>query len=598
MSNSRSNSGPSSGSSGGQHEAASGRGYALTLAGIAGLGAFARLWQLDGQIVGGDEWHAVIAAIGRSYAHIATHFGQADYSIPLTLFYKLLLDTVGLSEWGLHVVQACVGSLAVVVMPLLVRRAVGARASLVFAALIAISPLLVLYSRFARPYVLVAALGFVALWACARWQQSGSWRHGLGFAALTASVSWMSPVALPGLLAPLGFRIVESLWARWRSVALEGASLGSALVLLASTLLGIAAWLWPSRESLSVIGGKVASGRIETTTLLDGLEIFSGSAHPLAALAVVACVALGVRGLGRGSPGLATVLFVSVLAQYLALAVASPYKVSVGLVLARYSIVSLPPLLLACAVGATDAVDAAGRRAPRWLAAAALPVLLASLVAAGPLPGLLLRTNSFLGHPEFMKSWDHTGQGIAEEIVPGVPRFYTHLADTPGQEAVIEFPQVLWWSGTFYHRYQALHGRPVRMGHPAGSLLVPGQVMHPRLAFANSVDVDHPAALRASGARYLVVHKDPANEALLLEHLDRGGTADDLHLPPPGEHAFDSRYGARTRAAAVRVARKLRSLGVPLHYEDGWIAVFDLGGPGSPARGAEPAASGSEAFAG
>lgn len=50
------------------------------------------------QIVADDEWHALHTLSFRSYAYILSHFGSADYSIPLTILCKMLARTVGLTE--------------------------------------------------------------------------------------------------------------------------------------------------------------------------------------------------------------------------------------------------------------------------------------------------------------------------------------------------------------------------------------------------------------------------------------------------------------------------------------------------------------------
>lgn len=59
---------------------------------IALLAAGLRLQQLSIQWLMDDEWHALHKLLsGAGYADIASSFGSADYSIPLTLLYRLLL---------------------------------------------------------------------------------------------------------------------------------------------------------------------------------------------------------------------------------------------------------------------------------------------------------------------------------------------------------------------------------------------------------------------------------------------------------------------------------------------------------------------------
>ena len=62
------------------------------------IGAWLRLDQVAMQVLIDDEWHAVRMLIGADAKTIATHFGFADYCIPLTLYYRWLYDHGALSE--------------------------------------------------------------------------------------------------------------------------------------------------------------------------------------------------------------------------------------------------------------------------------------------------------------------------------------------------------------------------------------------------------------------------------------------------------------------------------------------------------------------
>ena len=54
------------------------------------VGAWFRSDQLGSQVLIEDEWHALHKLLGSGYADIASHFGYADYSIPLTLVDRWL----------------------------------------------------------------------------------------------------------------------------------------------------------------------------------------------------------------------------------------------------------------------------------------------------------------------------------------------------------------------------------------------------------------------------------------------------------------------------------------------------------------------------
>jgi len=84
-------------------------------------------------------------ALGYSYGHIATHFFGADNSIPLTLLYKVMADTVGVSEWGLRAPQLISGLLLLAVFAWLARGLLPPREALLYATLLALSPQLAFF---------------------------------------------------------------------------------------------------------------------------------------------------------------------------------------------------------------------------------------------------------------------------------------------------------------------------------------------------------------------------------------------------------------------------------------------------------------------
>ena len=159
--------------------------WSFLLAVLAGTAL--RLDQIGIQIPLDDEWHALHAVERFGYAHVATHFGWTDYCIPLTLFDKLIADTVGLSELWLRLPVVVAGLVSLVLMPLVVRPWVGRETSSVFAWLLAVSPLHVYFTRYARPYSIALLLAFLAVIALPRATLAGGrgWRWVYAGAAVT-----------------------------------------------------------------------------------------------------------------------------------------------------------------------------------------------------------------------------------------------------------------------------------------------------------------------------------------------------------------------------------------------------------------------------
>src|SRR5215208_5469327 len=65
---------------------------ALWLLPALALGALLRFWNLPAQVIGGDELHALRAALAMPVRQILVTYRLADNSIPLTAFDRLLMD--------------------------------------------------------------------------------------------------------------------------------------------------------------------------------------------------------------------------------------------------------------------------------------------------------------------------------------------------------------------------------------------------------------------------------------------------------------------------------------------------------------------------
>src|SRR5262249_32750871 len=95
------------------------------------------------------------------------------------------------------------GVASVALFPLLVRDVLRPRATLVFAGLLAVSPLLTFYARYARPYSLVVLLSFPALLSSWRWAVSGRVRHAVTFAVCGVLVGWLHVSEVRSIVLPL-----------------------------------------------------------------------------------------------------------------------------------------------------------------------------------------------------------------------------------------------------------------------------------------------------------------------------------------------------------------------------------------------------------
>ena len=176
------------------------------------LGAWLRLDQFTAQVLIDDEWHAVHQLLKLTPSQMWLDFGHADYSIPLGLLYGLEARAFGLTETAMRWPMLVGGLATLVLFPLYVARRLGRATAAVFALLLAISPLLVIYSRMARPYAITLFLAWSAHAAFHRFDAAPRGRIAAGAAyAVAAAGRLASPdhralrrrtVLLGGLRSP------------------------------------------------------------------------------------------------------------------------------------------------------------------------------------------------------------------------------------------------------------------------------------------------------------------------------------------------------------------------------------------------------------
>lgn len=521
------------------------------------LGALTlRLWNLGRQILVGDEIHSLNIALNEPVVNILFTYRESDPCLPLTALFRLLMDWgVRLSEPILRAPSLVAGLAAVVVLPWVARPWLSRGERLLWAWLVALSALLVLYSRIVRPYALVACVGPLAVLAFLRWWlgERRLWAALYVLAAL-ASV-WLHLTTAPFVLAPFAFAAVHASLSRegkrgWRDL----------LVLAGLTAAGLAALLIPAAASLvQLMEEKGGTGFVLRGSVLSALALLAGVVErDFAALFWLAAV-WGLARLFAGRAVFALFALSVVTAQWLGLIVLRPGGLGHPLILTRYLVVTLPLVLAMVACGLYDVarrlvgplVPGAGRAAAR---AAVLGAALVLYVAAGPFMDEDLRRSSFMHWSDFLQFDSERG-----EIPPRkVPSFYYGLAEQDDGGVVAEFPFRGGWAATRAHYvYQTVHGRPVLAAAPGGLFC------DERLALVNHVCAEPPAIL-TSQARYLIVHRRIRREERWVE----GGNATGLLVDQPGWR--------RHHSLARNWQRKLRrSWGRPV-YRSRAIMAWDL----------------------
>ncbi len=177
-------------------------GYAYLILVLLALGL--RLWQLHGRAIHYDEalhiYYSYQLAEGRGYSHNPLMHGPLQFHLNALVFLIF-----GDNDYTARLVYALAGT-ALVAVPYFLRDYLGRAGALVVAAMLAVSPSLLYFSRFGRNDILIAlfALALVALiW---RYLQEGRRRHlylasaVLALAFSTKETAWMLSVVLGAFL--------------------------------------------------------------------------------------------------------------------------------------------------------------------------------------------------------------------------------------------------------------------------------------------------------------------------------------------------------------------------------------------------------------
>jgi len=436
------------------------------------FGIWIRLYRVGEQLILDDEWHALNAVQNFDYWWIFSHFGRADYSIPLALLFEFFSRTIGLSEITMRLPSLLAGILTLLVIPLLVRPWLKRNEIIVMVGLIAISPFLINYSRIARPYALVALLAGASLPLAWRWWHNQGRGNGTAWFTCTILAAWLNPVSLAVTAGPFLWFAGDTLTAYWR--ARDHQKLYRLIFMGIAVSVALAMLMYiPLTNDFASLAAKSGVHRVEPATFWVALSLFSGSGHLLVVLAMALAFAFGCLHLYRRDPPFSIYLLVIACAATLAVALTGAAWIKYGLVLARYLIGLLPLFLALTAVGLVQA----GRHLAKSLH---LPVAtgqiftslaLLILLLSGPLPQTDARRSQFVHHMSNQFDYDPDRNPISAALESVVPEsFYAEIAKAhpAGDAVVVEAPWHLESNWNPLPLYQAVHGQRVMVGFIGG----------------------------------------------------------------------------------------------------------------------------------
>ena len=561
--------------------------FAATLVLALLVGLYLRLYLLVDQVFIDDEWHGLYYVIGKSPAWLLTHFSIPGATcIPLNLYAWALGASVGWSEMVLRLPSLVCGLLCVVVAPLLARKLIGTRRAAWLALLLAISPLLIFYSRICRPYSAVALLAFAAILLAAHWMQSGGLRPALLFTGAGVLAVYFHLFAVVTVAAPFLTAFVFHACRLGTSRATVAGPPLRHWAGVAVAMMGITAFLVLPALIHSLQSTFFVVARVGTLTLQSVPQVawlISGTGQPFLALLFWCALIAGAAEQCRRNPWFGGMLISLYPLHALALILSQPNSAQSAILLIRYCIPLVPVSLLFVACGIQSTLEAIAARATLRPALQTLAVLacVAALLLAGPLPQCYIAPNGFTSHGAYQHRYgridwrrsfysDFTPVGFpltttirVDEVSP----FYRLLAEHPDSRPIVEYPMMIGDHFNPLYYYQHFHHRPVLVGYTTDMALSRGlasgnifgstyidQVLSlirdpSRRRFRNLVSMDDLAAMHGRGVEYVILHKH--FEAQLSE----------VAQPPPDLNRLYREYQKRFGAPA---------------YEDGNIVAFRL----------------------
>jgi 4-amino-4-deoxy-L-arabinose transferase-like glycosyltransferase len=537
--------------------------FLLLFALALGVGIWLRFEQFATQLLLEDEWHAVYRIVHDSPLAIFLDFGHSDHSIPLTLLYGLEAQLFGLSEIAMRWPSLAAGIATLILFPWYVACRVGPKEALVFAALLAISPLLFFFSRSARPYALTLLLAWAAHVAFRRYIKSRAppVADAAAYVTCASLAAWLHPVVGPFVVAPFA----TALWRCARSAGEERRRDGARIVVLAlAAALPMAVLLLPPLfahpESLRLKSGVDLPN---ADTLLGVWYLWFGTGTTAAVLFCGAAALVGAPAVWRRLPEARSAV-AGIALTALAIVITRPAWIHNPLTFARYLLPMLPLLLLATACGAVQA----GRALRRAATARGLPPALArgAGVAMAALPALLLaattplwpvlqepNANSLHAVYEFDFRPEHNPILRVMEGIPLSPWWGELAASPPLSLAIAVAPlptESVGWDGP---RWQRLSRQRILEGLLTPLCVNPRPVEFPgdaRFRFRNAVHLADDAELAAQRVDFVVWQKPYRYTA----------------------HGLDVPVGADVAHCAEALAARF---GSPA-YEDAWLVVYRL----------------------
>ena len=520
-----------------------------------GAGITIRFYHLSSQIIGGDEIHTVRIALQKPLGWILTHYVSTDNCIPLTAFYRVQMDLGAVfTEMAFRLPVLVLGIVFLIIAPLALKEKIGKRPAIVFSWLIALSPLLVFYSRMVRPYMANVLLGFAAVMCFFVWLDRGNKPASIAYAVLSASAIFFHLTTAPFVLAPLAYFIFD--WGTRKDR--DHKEFVWFLVVAGCTAGFILLFLIPALPSLiPFVTEKAMDSSIRWRTAGGFSHLFAGTSRPLMTVLFWILCVWGLAKLLIKNSRFGLYCLWLIVAQLSAILIVSPFGVISPLIFSRYALVTLPFILVWLASGLAGPWWKNQNKPARWAQKAFAMVFVAVLFLTGPLTKPQFFAGSF-AHHTYELNFQVPSPSVSDDMVP---RFYRKLEKMPAG-ALIEYPwDWIWPRSMAFDVYQNRHRREVIVSG-AWSLFADD-----RIKLRNNVPVS-PKLFLSSRAKYIVVHLDLFQEEKQV--------ISSLHRAYRASRLSQKNFWDRMKKMGTGLADKLERLWGPPSYRDRFIRVWDL----------------------
>lgn len=517
------------------------------------LGACLRLWHWSSQILLDDEWHALNFVFNRSFLDIIMQQGMGANSIPVNIYTWFILHTTGWSETLLRLPSLVAGIFALIVIPLLVRRIWGCSVACVVAALLAVSPVVIFYSRILRPYAPAMLLATASVLLTLIWMKEGRKRDllisaGCGALAIYYHLYTAIPVGAPLLVAlvaaikPVGQRFGLLLESRnpFGDILIAGgvmAVIDGLLVVIPNVLNP-----WWSHGIHGV-------DHANLQTAITVLSLMAGTRNFVLMAIVLGLFLFGLVLIVRWSRVIGVAIITPFILFSLVMATTTQEGAHAGIQVARYGITFIPLAFIAIAVAVVWIGDFLRTRNPifqrKYVLASTALVAWSPLLATSPLWVTYNYPNNFTNHSAYQYRYDpiqwqqHSPE---RDLSPGTSMVYGSISQLYLQspilaaaKGVIEYPMLIGDHFNLYYYYQHFHRLPVVAGFVANNMYVPispgrdfvygdwsidsvmgamPELLRKKASWATMADITDINTMRSRFKGWMIViHRDPLSEA-------------------------------------------------------------------------------------